>query len=98
MTTVTEKRPFTAHSLVGALEEFISDNTYSSDHDSRWLAKHLADTLKIARQVRSGGLDTDCKRKVAAMRYEETQEAIRKRKTEVDNLEREAEKLKVEAA
>lgn len=94
MDEAREKRPFTAHNLVGAVDEFISDNRHSRDVELRWFASFLdAYTAPLAKRVRSGGLDEGERKLVSTFRLGEIEKEKAERQREIDRLDGEARKL-----
>lgn len=94
MTDAVEKRQMTPHRLVGAIEEFISDNKLSGLIEHRWLADWLDETLRVARQVRAGGsLDPKYRELVSEFRLAEIDKAKGELQKEIGELDRETRKL-----
>jgi hypothetical protein len=97
MVDAAEKRQMTPRGLVGAIEEFIGDNKRSVLVEHRWLADWLDETLRVARQVRSGNsLDPKYRELVAEFRLAEIDKAKSEHQKEIDDLDREARKIAVE--
>jgi hypothetical protein len=89
------QKQLTVYGLVEALETFHRDNRSSYDVDTRWLADFIAgEPLRIARQVRSSGLDPEMKAKVRAFRAAELEDEMEKKRRELADLERDLKKVK----
>ncbi len=100
MTNAEAERPMTPHMLVGSIEKFIQDNRHSGLVEHRWLASYLGDILKIARQVRSGGMSSlDQEYQELAREFRLTELATEKstREKQIAELDREARKLLAES-
>lgn len=95
MADVQEKRPTTVHGLVNTIDDFITSNRHSRDVELRWFASYMEEPLRIARQLRSGGLDEAERASVSVFRLHEIEAAKEQRRKEIDELDREAAKLNV---
>jgi hypothetical protein len=95
MADAEPKKTMTVYGLVNAIDEFISDNSRSSDVTLRWFTKFMEGPQRVARQVRSGGLDDEFAAAVAMHRLAEIDAEKHKRQSEIAELDREAAKLRV---
>jgi hypothetical protein len=91
----SERKPLTVYGLVRSLEDFSSDNERSPDVNLRWLAAQSRVLLDQARRFRNDTLTDEEKAAASLFRLDEIEREKARRLREIEELDREAAKLKV---